>query len=63
MGKKLVNATNVKRIPTSTELFNVGKQPSIPTRGLSTILSDKPKRKTFKLSLDELMSNEFKHEV
>lgn len=55
------NATNVKRIPGSEELFNAGHQPSIPTRGLSSILSSKPKRKTFKIGIDELMENRFKH--
>ena len=59
---KRENAMNVKRIPKSRELFNAGKQPSIPTRGLSTVISDKPKRKTFKFTMDELIQNRFKHE-
>jgi len=33
------NAMTVKRKPSSEELFNVGHQPSIPTRGLSSILT------------------------
>lgn len=45
---KLENALNVERMPNSDELFNVGKQPSIPTRGLSSILDSKPFR-TFRL--------------
>ena len=61
--KKLDNALNTKRIPKSEELFNAGKQPSIPTRGLSTIISDKPKAKTFKFGMNELINNRFKHEV
>ncbi len=40
--KKFENALNVERMPSSKELFNVGQQPSIPTRGLSSILISKP---------------------
>ena len=60
--KKRENAISVKRIPRSEELFNVGKQPSIPTRGFSTIISDKPKRKVLKISMKELTNNRFEHE-
>ncbi len=62
MTHRTENATNVKRVPKTKEIFNVGKQPSIPTRGLSSILSDKPaKRPLFKFSIHELSNNEFKH--
>ena len=62
MTNKIENATNVNRVPKTKEIFNAGKQPSIPTRGLSSILSAKPaKRKLFKFSLHELKNNEFKH--
>ncbi len=60
--KGLENALNVTRRPKSEELFNAGRQPSIPTRGLSSILSDKPERKTFKISIRELKENRFRHE-
>lgn len=32
------NALTLRRKPTTNEFFNLGKQPSIPTRGLSSIL-------------------------
>lgn len=55
--KSSENAINVKRIPKSEEFFNVGKQPSIPTRGFSTLISDKPKVKPLKFSIKELANN------
>lgn len=56
-GKKSENAVSVKRIPKTQEFFNVGKQPSIPTRGFSTLLSDKKKVKPLKFSMKELANN------
>jgi len=55
--KRIENAVTIRRIPKTEEFFNLGKQPSIPTRGLSTIISDKPKRKTLKFSINELANN------
>ena len=60
--RKLDNALTAKRIPKSEELFNVGKQPSIPTRGVSQIISNKPKLKTLKFSMSELANNRFNHD-
>lgn len=58
--KNIENALDLNRIPSSEELFNVGKQPHIPTRGLSTILSDKKEVYPFKIDVDELTQNRFK---
>ncbi len=57
------NALTLNRLPGSKELFNVGQQPSIPTRGLSKIISDKPKRKVLKFTINELANNRFNHGV
>jgi len=57
------NAITARRTPRSDELFNVGHQPSIPTRGLSKIISDKPDRKILKFTLNELANNRFNHGV
>ncbi len=57
------NALTLKRKPTSEELFNLGHQPSIPTRGLSRIISDKPERKILKFTIKELANNRFNHGV
>ena len=57
------NAISTKRVPKSEELFNVGHQPSIPTRGLSKIISDKPERKVMKFTMKELANNRFNHGV
>lgn len=57
------NALSTKRVPRSEELFNVGHQPSIPTRGLSKIISDKPERKVLKFTMNELANNRFNHGV
>jgi len=57
------NAISTRRVPKSEELFNVGHQPSIPTRGLSKIISDKPDRKVLKFTMKELANNRFNHGV
>lgn len=57
------NALSIKRIPKSNEIFTLGKQPHIPTRGFSTIISDKPKRKVLKFTIKELANNRFNHGV
>jgi len=62
---KYENATNVKRVPKSEELFNVGFQPHIPTRGFSTIIKpmdndSDPYNTPLKIGVDELKSNKFK---
>ena len=61
MARKIVNATNVKRVPSTDELFNVGDQPHIPTRGFSKIITKTTdKIELFKIDLDELKENKFK---
>lgn len=55
------NANNLKRIPKSEEIMNIGPQPHIPTRGFSTIIThttDHPN--VLKIGVDELESNRFK---
>jgi len=55
------NATNLSRVPTSEEIMNLGEQPHIPTRGLSSIITHIPDQdKTFKLGIDELSKNKYK---
>lgn len=63
--KNIENAIDLNRIPSSSELFNVGKQPHIPTRGLSTIIKNvdddnDPFNTPLKIGVDELKSNRFK---
>lgn len=60
----LENATNVQRTPRSEEIMNVGEQPHIPTRGLSTIITHRSDQegKVFKISPQELESNHYKKE-
>lgn len=55
------NVNNLKRVPRSEEIMNVGPQPHIPTRGFSTIIThttDHPS--VLKIGVDELESNRFK---
>jgi len=58
------NATNVRRTPKSEEIMNLGEQPHIPTRGLSTIITHRTDQEgdIFKIGVDELASNRFKKE-
>lgn len=54
------NAINLKRVPSSDEIMNVGSQPHIPTRGLSTIIKYIPEEDTiFKITPKELIDNKF----